>query len=196
METSTVLSFICSLRICCSEAEEGKRLKIGAELLVVHKTKETEIGAQGLLRSSGLGKHPGFQLEPLKSSLLPKYYLQTDKLTHTHTYSWKPTLNAILTRIIRGFLPLLCACMYAQSLSPVQLFTTPWIIAHQALLSMGFSRQEYWSGLPFPSPGDLPDPQIKPESLASPALAVLTLITCKKKKICILSKGDKIIGSL
>ena len=87
METSTVLSFICSLRICCSEAEEGKRLKIGAELLVVHKTKETEIGAQGLLRSSGLGKHPGFQLEPLKSSLLPKYYLQTDKLTHTQTYS-------------------------------------------------------------------------------------------------------------
>ena len=40
----------------------------------------------------------------------------------------------------------------------------PWTVAHQALLSMGFSRQEYWSGLPFPSPGDLPNPGIKPRS--------------------------------
>ena len=45
--------------------------------------------------------------------------------------------------------------------------TTPWTVAHQAPLSMGFSRQEYWSGLPFPPPGDLPDPGIK---LLSPAL--------------------------
>ena len=44
-------------------------------------------------------------------------------------------------------------------------------LAHQALLSTGFSRQEYWSGLPFPSPGDLPDPGIKSRSLLSPALA-------------------------
>ena len=43
----------------------------------------------------------------------------------------------------------------------------PWTIAHQAPLSMGFSRQEYWSGLPFPSPGDLPNPGIEP---GSPAL--------------------------
>ena len=41
-----------------------------------------------------------------------------------------------------------------------------WAIAHQAPLPMGFSRQEYWSGLPFPSPGDLPDPGIEPTSLA------------------------------
>ena len=40
----------------------------------------------------------------------------------------------------------------------------PWTVAHQAPPSMGYSRQEYWSGLPFPSPGDLPDPQIKPRS--------------------------------
>ena len=52
--------------------------------------------------------------------------------------------------------------------SSVQLFVTLWTIAHQAPLSMEFSRQEYWSGLPFPSPGDLPDPGFKP---ASPALA-------------------------
>ena len=55
-------------------------------------------------------------------------------------------------------------------LSHVQLFATPWTAARQAPLSMGFSRQEYWSGLPFPSPGDLPDPGIEPESLASLAL--------------------------
>ena len=45
-------------------------------------------------------------------------------------------------------------------------------VAHQAPLSMGFSRQEYWSGLPCPSPGDLPDPGIEPVSLTSPALAL------------------------
>ena len=53
-----------------------------------------------------------------------------------------------------------------KSLSRVQLFATPWTIAHQAPPSMGFSRPEYWSGLPFPSPGDLPDPGIKPRSPA------------------------------
>ena len=56
-------------------------------------------------------------------------------------------------------------------LSHVQLFVTPMTVAHQAPLSMGFFRQEYWSGLPFSTPGDLPDPGIKPGSLASPALA-------------------------
>ena len=56
-------------------------------------------------------------------------------------------------------------------LSCVQLFATLWIVAHQASLSMRFSRQEYWSGLSCPSPGDLPDPGIKPTSLISPALA-------------------------
>ena len=67
------------------------------------------------------------------------------------------------------------SCLYmclvcAWSLSRVWLFATPWTVAHQAPLSMGFSRHEYWSGLPFPS-GDLPDPGIKPVSPASPALA-------------------------
>ena len=51
--------------------------------------------------------------------------------------------------------------------SPVRLFLTPWTIARQTPLSMEFSRQEHWSGLPFPPPGDLPNPGIKP---ASPAL--------------------------
>ena len=56
-------------------------------------------------------------------------------------------------------------------LSYVQLFVTPGIVAHQAPLSMGFPRQEYWNRLPFSPPGDLPNPGIEPGSLASPALA-------------------------
>ena len=55
--------------------------------------------------------------------------------------------------------------------SHVQLFVTPWTVAHQAPLSIGFSRQEYQSGLSFPPPGDLSKPGIKPTSLRSPALA-------------------------
>ena len=55
--------------------------------------------------------------------------------------------------------------------SHVRLFATLWTVAHQAPLCVGFSRQEYWSGLPFPPPGDLPDLGIKPASLMSPALA-------------------------
>ena len=51
-----------------------------------------------------------------------------------------------------------------KSLSHVRLFVTPWTIAYQAPPSMGFSKQEYWSGLPFPSPGDLPNPGIEPRS--------------------------------
>ena len=57
-----------------------------------------------------------------------------------------------------------CVCM-------LWLFETTWTVVYQAPLSMGFSRQEYWSGLPFPSPGDLPDPGIEPMSLTCPALA-------------------------
>ena len=49
-----------------------------------------------------------------------------------------------------------------KSFSRVQLFSTLWTVAYQASPSMGFSRQEYWSGLPFPSPGDLPDPGTEP----------------------------------
>ena len=59
-----------------------------------------------------------------------------------------------------------------KSLSHVRLFAAPWIVAYQAPLSMGFSRQEYWSGLPFPSPGNLPDPGIEPKSPALQADAL------------------------
>ena len=63
------------------------------------------------------------------------------------------------------------ACVYELShFSSVKLFATPWTIACQAPMSMGFFRQEYRNGLPFPPPGDLPDPGLEPTSLMSPAL--------------------------
>ena len=61
--------------------------------------------------------------------------------------------------------------VHACVLSHVQLFATPWTVARQAPLSMGFLRQKYWSVLPFPSSGDLPNPGIAPTSPASPTLA-------------------------
>ena len=63
-----------------------------------------------------------------------------------------------------------CACVLHR-FNRVRLFATPWTVGPQAPLSMGFSRQEYWGGLPCPSPGDLPDSGIEPASPASPALA-------------------------
>ena len=62
-------------------------------------------------------------------------------------------------------------------LSHVQLFATPRTVAHQAPLSMGIFRQEYWTGLPFPPAGDIPDPGIRPSSLVSAALQVDSLPT-------------------
>ena len=61
-----------------------------------------------------------------------------------------------------------CVCVCARMLSQVRLFATPWTVTCQAPLSMEFSRQEYWSGLPFPTPRDLPNLGIEP---ASPTLA-------------------------
>ena len=65
-----------------------------------------------------------------------------------------------------------------KSLSRVQLFVTPWTVAYQASSSMGFSRQEYWSGLPCPPPGDLPNPGTKPRS---PMLQVNSLMTATRE---------------
>ena len=69
-----------------------------------------------------------------------------------------------------------------KSLSRVRLFVTPWTVARQAPQSMGFSRQEYWSGLPFPSPGDLPNSGIEPRSSALQADALLSEMVAITKK--------------
>ena len=76
-------------------------------------------------------------------------------------HNWK----ASLLRHSVFFMIQLLHCA-VQSFSHVRLCETPWTVAHQAPLSIGFPRQEYWSGLPFPSPGNLPNPRIKPGSHA------------------------------
>ena len=85
-----------------------------------------------------------------------------DTLNQNHPI--KPFLNSWPTDIMKW--------SEVKSLSHVRLFAAPWTVACQAPPSMGFSRQEYWSGLPFPSPGDLPDPGIEPGSPASQADAL------------------------
>ena len=83
---------------------------------------------------------------------------------------------------------ILCCAVLSPS-SRVQLFVTPWAAAHQAPLSTGFSRQEYWSGLPGPSPGDLPHPRIKSATLPSPALAdrFFTTSTTWEASVCLIT---------
>ena len=70
---------------------------------------------------------------------------------------------------------LACECVLS-CFGHVRLFATEWNIAQQAPLSMGFLREEYWDGLPFPPPGDLPDPGIEPTSHVTPALQVDSLL--------------------
>ena len=83
-----------------------------------------------------------------------------------------------------------------KSLSRVRLFATPWTEAYQAPPSMGFSRQEYWSGLPFPSPGDLPDPGIKPGSPAFQADALTSEPPGKSAGEYLLGRFYQIIGNI
>ena len=72
-------------------------------------------------------------------------------------------------------LPFACSHFSVCVLSRVRLFMLPWTVARQATLSTGFPRQEYWSGLPLPSPADLPDPGVEPTSLVSAALSADSL---------------------
>ena len=74
----------------------------------------------------------------------------------------------VILFLATGHIP--CVC---QLVSLVRLFATPWTVAHQASLSVGFSRQEYWSGLSFPSPENLPDPGVEPWSPALQADSLL-----------------------
>ena len=89
---------------------------------------------------------------PLSISFNFPGYLKTVVAKFCFDYSTLTSLSTSST---------VCMFVCAQSLSGIQLFVTPWTVAHQAPLSMGFFRQEYWSGLPHPPGGDLPDPGIK-----------------------------------
>ena len=80
------------------------------------------------------------------------------------TFCYWTEVKAFCVQFFKNLLTVLVLGGFVQSLSHVRLFVTPCTVARQAPLSTGFSRQECWSGVPFPSPGDLPDPGIKPES--------------------------------
>ena len=84
----------------------------------------------------------------------------------------------------------------AQSLSRVRLLATPWTVAYQGPLSMGFSRQDYWSGLPFPSPRDLPNPGIEPGSPELQADALPFEPPEKKKKSTANQLGHAFISKM
>ena len=73
-------------------------------------------------------------------------------------------------------------------------FTTLWAVTCQACLSMGFPWQEYWSGLPFPSPGDLPDPGIEPQSPALQADSLTAVPPGKYLRRCLLNRGKVMQG--
>ena len=83
---------------------------------------------------------------------------------------------------VRKEVKAVCVCVYVcvcvRVCSVISDFVISWTVDHQASLSMGFSRQKYWSGLPFPTPGDLSNPGIEPVSLVSPALAAGFFTTC------------------
>ena len=97
--------------------------------------------------------------------------LQMSKLRlHKHVCSVR-VLSVSLTAISQGLEPCPALAYMPSCFSRVWLFVTPWTVSCQAPLSMAFSRQEYWSGLPCPPPGDLPDPGMGLTSLRSPALA-------------------------
>ena len=73
------------------------------------------------------------------------------------------------------YMQLVVKCVHVRMLSCVRLFATPWTVAHEAHLSMELYRQDYWSGLPFPPPEDLPDPGMEAASSVFPALSVNSL---------------------
>ena len=102
------------------------------------------------------------------------YVLQSMLLNTWNTFNINAitpkTLNFYSLEIYHCFINPLNVCVLS-CFSCLQFFVTLWTVAHQSPLFMGFSRQEYWSGLPCPPSEDLPDPGIKPGSLMSPALA-------------------------
>ena len=88
-------------------------------------------------------------------------------------------------------------CVHAKLLSYILLFATLWTMACQAPLTVGFSKQEYWSGLPCPPSGDLPDPRIELKSLTSPALVthLFDSLGSRHREEEVLPKDTKLIGA-
>ena len=124
---------------------------------------------------------PGGPLSLWRSSHMPPRTPAPSLSARSLHSCWRVASSALQLRVYPGAVSLGVTAGYCASVGPVtwvlsrfscvRLCATPWTAACQAPLSMGFSRQGYWSGMPFPPPGDLPDPGIKPVSLRSPVLA-------------------------
>ena len=109
--------------------------------------------------------------------LRKKIYYYPSCLSPTHTTVEECSLA--LVQLLQLIVVCVCVCVCVL-LSHVQLFVTPWTVARQAPLSMKFCRQEYWSGLPFPPPEDLPNPGTEPRS---PALWADSLLSNPPEKL-------------
>ena len=101
---------------------------------------------------------------PHKDPMRWLLYLLSEPRKLRPTEDWGSDPGGLSPEPVLPTIVCVCVCLCVKSLSHVQLFVTPWTVAHQAPLSMAVSRQEYWNGLPFPPPGDLPDPGVDPVS--------------------------------
>ena len=164
-------------RLLCPWDSPGKNTGVGCHALLqgVFPTQVSCIAGR-FLPSEPPGKPRNTGLGSL--SLLQGIFL-TQELNQgflhcrqiLYQLSYQGSLNLLGTSINSSGVEQLFICI-SEVTQSCQLFATPWIVAYQAPLSMGFSRQEYWSGLPFPSSGDLPDPGIEPWSPALQADAL------------------------
>ena len=128
----------------------------------VWPSRSWETGHSGFLKHQGQAslKAGLFNIQELRLKSISANYI---------TYTWIIWRFKEKVYLLSALAPL--PLLAVRMLSRVRLSVTPWIVAWQAPLSTGLSRQEYWSGLAFPSPGDLPDPETEPTSFVSPALA-------------------------
>ena len=141
----------------------------GRSRLMLGRASETALQAWRLTCAGGHSGHrPGVTSEEKRNC---PFTARTGMLSkHDHHGSDGAFVSRRESLHPQGKLRIWEHCAYVQSLSRVRLFVTPWTVALQPLLFMGFSRQEYWGRLPFPPPGDLPDPGVAPTSPVSPAL--------------------------
>ena len=144
---------------------------------------------------------PRFTNDSAVPILFTTWHINVKNTSHSATYPHLPTQNWHLCRSTLTYL-LLHSCemvkdmiVVVQLLSHVRLFATLWMVTHQASLSMDFSRQEYWSGEPFPSPGDLPDPGMKPLFLTLAGRFFTTEPPGKPKDITQSRKRTQPLGS-
>ena len=164
-----------------SRTEESGRLQVMGSHRVGHDWANAHIGSlaqpaawcRQMLPEHGLKSCPGFQVRncPGTLSTYARGYLSISRVIQTPSLHGRYCCISHSEEKARTPESERVSCPVVSS---VWLFTTPWTAAHQAPLSTGFPRQEYWSGLPFPSPGDLPHPGIEPRT---PALRTDSLLS-------------------